>query len=112
MGADAFVVFYGVRETIPADDTDQLDLLESRTHPLLISARAAGLDRWWGRLTDGSDFHVLIGARIGVFGVENDQELSIDSDELLRLIDAVRASLESSGIRGTPALHCQLEAQY
>ncbi len=112
MGADAVIVFYGIREIVPPDDEELLESLDSGTHPLLIAARSVGFDSWWGHFTDGSDYHVLIGKRLGVFGVENDCAASLNSDVLLNMIQDVRAALESTDIAGVPALHCQLEAQY
>ena len=88
------------------------DALEEGAHPLLEAARPAGLTAWWGRLTDGSDYHILVGKRIGVFGVENDHESSVDSSALQQIIDDVDSRLASNKIAGTPKIHFQLEAQY
>lgn len=112
MGADAFVVFYGVRETVPADDHSQLDQLESGSHPVLRSANAANLQTWWGRLTEGSDYHILIGRKVGVFGVENDHDSSLEIGAIKEVAEQVASRIKASGISGSPSLHFQLEAQY
>ncbi|QDT49852.1 hypothetical protein Pan258_39070 [Symmachiella dynata] len=112
MGSDAFVVFYGICETVTVDDDQQLEMLELETHSLIQSSKQAGLDSWWGRLTEGSDYHVFVGKQIGVFGIEGDLESSTESAELLQIINDVQATLTSHGIRGIPSLHCQVEAQY
>jgi hypothetical protein len=70
MSADKVIVFYGIRLQVPRDDEVMTAALEARTDPRLVVARAAKLDAWWGRLTDGEDYHLLTGRKIGVFGVE------------------------------------------
>ncbi|KLU03468.1 hypothetical protein RISK_004472 [Rhodopirellula islandica] len=110
MGADAFLVFYGVRETV-ADDDAAIEALEEGDHPLLSLPRTCGLDSWWGRLTDGSEYHILLGKRVGVFGVENQHDASIDPAGLSVIASEVDALLTKHGISGTPTLHFQLEAQ-
>ena len=112
MGADAFVVYYGTRDTVPHDDEEQIELLETRQHWTQQRARDARLNHWWGRLTDGSDYHILLGKQIGVFGVENDHETSVAPDALQQIMDDVQTVFQKLGIKETPSLHIQLEAQY
>ena len=111
MGADAFVVYYGVRETVPCDEAS-LDALEEGGHPLLSVPRGCGLTNWWGRLTDGSEYHILLGKQVGVFGVENQHEANISVSDLQAIAAEVDALLLQHGIEGKPSLHFQLEAQY
>ena len=111
MGADAFVVFYGVRQTVPDDDAT-LEALEEGDHPLLSLPLGCGLVSWWGRLTDGSDYHILLGKRIGVFGVEGQHESSLSVADIQAIATEVDALLAEHSIRGKPSLHFQLEAQY
>ena len=85
MGADAVIQFYGIRLRVPRDDKDAIAGLEARTDPRLVAARDVRLDSWWGRLTDGADFHLLIGKRLGVFGSENDAEKQMTLQELSTL---------------------------
>lgn len=76
MGADAFVAYYGVRDTVPADD-ETLDELEAGNHPYLQVPRTSGLSSWWGRLTDGSDYHVILGKPVGIFGIQGESYKSL-----------------------------------
>ena len=111
MGADAFVVFFGVRYSIP-DDDDDLEKLDSRTDPRVEAARGAGLHTYCGRLTEGEDHFLLIGFRLGVFGVENELQKSIWERELLQTMERTRLKLRDASFKEEPALHLQLDAQH
>lgn len=111
MGADTFIVFYGVRETVPCDEAS-IDALDEGDHPLLSLPRTSGLDCWTGRLTDGSDYHILLGKRIGDFGHQGQHEASISADGLQAMVAKVDALLSEHEVKGTRAFHFQFEAQY
>ena len=80
--------------------------------PRLVAARDVRLDSWWGRLTDGADFHLLIGKRLGVFGSENDAEKQMTLQELSTLAAQTDTLLKDGGFVETASLVFQLEAQY
>ncbi len=109
MGADAFVAFYGVRYVL-ADD--EIEAVESDQDRRVIAARGAKLQTYFGRLTDGEPYFLLIGARLGVFGVENDPYRSFDTSALERIMVDTLGKLAEAGLSGEPQLHLQLEAQY
>jgi hypothetical protein len=64
MGADSFIVFYGIKITIDPADEEVRVALESRSDPRCKAARQAGLQTHWGRLTDGKDYFLYIGHRV------------------------------------------------
>jgi hypothetical protein len=112
MGADSFIAFYGIKIGVDPADEDTLDALDSRSDPRLKAARQVGLDTHWGRMTNGEDYFVYVGHRLGWVGVENDGYVQIPLDELIEMATGVQAKLKEAGFRESPALHLQLEAQY
>jgi hypothetical protein len=108
MGADAVVVFYGVKCVIDVD----ADAAEEQANELARRARKHKLDEYFGRLTDGEPHFVLIGKEIGTFGVENDPEKSLPAAELQRIAMQTRERLVAAGFHDEPALLIQLDAQY
>lgn len=112
MGADAVVIYYGVRDTVTNDDEEQIEMLETRQHWTQQSARNARLNHWWGLLTDGSDYHILLGKEVGIFGLEGDYHKSIDLTTLHQMKEEVQAAFQELGIKESPSLHIQLEADY
>ena len=110
MGADAFVAFYGIKISLDPDDEDTCDAYGMETHPDCVAATAAGLDTHTGRMTDGEDYFVYIGRRLGWLGIEHDGHVVVD--DLVDVAERVGPALLALGHRGVPALHLQLEAQY
>jgi hypothetical protein len=109
LGADAFIAFYGLRYTL----TDaEIDTVEQNTDERQVAARRAKLQTYFGRLTDGEPYFLFVGTRLGVFGVENESERSVDATQLEQIMRDTAAKLESAGLRGAPQLHLQLQAQY
>lgn len=111
MGADAFYVYYGVKRKLEPD-SPEMELLERENHPIFDKAFDAKLHVTWGRMTEGEDYYVLIGHQIGCFGVENETYREVSADEIRRIIDQTDQRLRQAGIAESPAVHCQLEAQY
>jgi hypothetical protein len=110
MGADAFIVFYGIRYSITSDE--DVEAVERAKDPRIIVAKRAKLQAYWGRLTDGEPYFLLIGTRLGVFGIENQSQSAIDGPALERIMRDTRDTLSAAGLSGEPQLHLQLEAQY
>lgn len=109
MGADAFIAFYGVRYTL----TDaEMDAVERNADERTIAARRVELQAYSGRLTDGEPPFLLVGTRLGVFGVENESHRSIDEPQLEQIMRDTATKLEAAGLLGTPQLHLQFQAQY
>lgn len=110
MGADAFVAYFGLKYTLPPDA--DVTELEEMSDARVVTARRAGLDTCWGRLTDGEYYYLLIGAELGVFGVEGIQDLSLSHDDVSRTAEKTAAKLKAAGFSDAPAFHFQLDAQY
>ena len=108
MGADVFLAFYGLRYTLSAGE---LEAVEQRTDARVISARRAKLHTHFGRLTDGEPYFLLVGTRLGVFGVENEPARSYEAAALEQVMRETAAKLQAAGLPGTPALHLMLEAE-
>lgn len=111
MGADAFIVFYGVRYEIPATD-ESLEPFEMRTAPLYQQANRARLKTYFDRMTDGEPYFFYVGTELGCFGIENDSLKSYTSTELQRIITETDAKLREGGFEGRQKLWLQLIAQY
>lgn len=112
MGADSFVVFFGIKIPLDPEDEDTLDDWGAGTHPVAVAARAVGLDVHAGQLTDGGDCFVLLGRRLAWIGLEHDGHVRVAPDALAEAAAAVGPPLRGLGRSESPALHLQLEAQY
>jgi hypothetical protein len=112
MGADAFVAFFGIKVTLDPQDEDTLDACGMETDPRCVAAKKAGLETHSGRMTDGEDYFLLIGQRLGLLGLEYEPHVKVAPDRLAALISDVQARLKQAGFNETPALHLQFEAQY
>jgi hypothetical protein len=109
VGADAFIAFYGLRYTL-ADS--EVAAVEQRTDERMAAARRAKLHTHLGRLTDGQPHFLLIGSRLGIFGVENESQRELDAAALEQLMRDTAAKLRDAGLSGEAKLHLQLEAQH
>src|SRR5262245_11253094 len=103
MGADSFVVYYGVRRRVIDDEVEQCD---ARTHPCIRAARDAGLKHYWCNfsLEGAEDYLLFVGRQLGVFGAEGIAELQIADSEFQAIAHDTRQRLERAGITETPAL--------
>lgn len=107
MGADSFLLYFGVgRELSEAD----CEACERKEHVWQIIARQAKLDHYWGKFYVDSDRYILlIGHQFGPFGAEGLSNLEITSVEFARISNGVNEKLRSVGIEEEPALHCLYE---
>jgi hypothetical protein len=115
MGADRVVVCYGVRYSLGLDGAlpdGLLTALEAGAESRLIAARRAGLKAYWGKVTDGGEYFLLIGTMLGSFGIEGSEHLLASDEELTEVAKLTRERLARAGLRGVAGLHVQLEAQY
>jgi hypothetical protein len=112
MGADAFAAFYGIRLAIEGDDDEDLEPYEDGSHEAIQRAHHADLDTYFARLTDGEPYFLLVGKRLAVLGVENEQGCTISDAEFERITTETRRRLVTAGFTASPALHLQLDAQY
>lgn len=108
MSADAFIAFYGVRFDL---SEDELEAVEERSDPRIAAARSQKLQTHLGRLTDGESHFLLIGTKLAILGIEHDASRTISDGELEEIMRTTTIKLQSAGLRGTPELHLQLEAE-
>jgi hypothetical protein len=109
MGSDRFICYCGLRFVITEREVEAVEMnLDER----VLAARNVGLHCYLGRLTDGEPHFLLIGIRLGAFGIENDAYRSLDQTTLERTMVQTRAKLARAGLSGEPELHFQLEGQY
>lgn len=112
MGADSFVAFYGIKITLDPDDEDLVDAYGADTHPHCHAALAAGLETHTGRLTDGADYFVYLGRRLGRLGLEHDPHVDVPQTALAEAVATVGPLLVMLDHHTRPALHLQFEGQY
>lgn len=108
MSYDLFSAYFGIRIVMePAADVTALEL---RTDPRMVAARNAKLQYWWGRVTDGGYYFLLIGAELGRLGETQGTSASISLASMMQLITETSARLKQAGFFDEPAVHLQLEA--
>ena len=109
MGADLFLVYYGLRWELNDSAEEELSLLEERLDPRQIAARSHNLDCWWGGTTDEGAYYVLVGKSVGRFGWENESFGRLEDTEARRLMEGTREKLRAAGFEGEPAWHFHFE---
>ena len=109
MGADAFIGFYGIEKVLSPEQTGAFD---QKTDERAIRARKHKLHFHLGRITDGRDFHLLIGKRIADLGLEGGEEASYTDSDFAALQEEVKSKLRDAGFGGAPRLIFMLNAQY
>ena len=103
--ADTTIVLYGMRVEISADE---LDILESRKHPLQIVAKKVGLESYWGNFATPNEKYLLfIGKLLGKLGVENLNGIKIPEEKLAKIANEVSAKLIDAGISHTAFLYLE-----
>jgi hypothetical protein len=115
MGADSVVVCYGLRYSLGEEaDLTEIDLeaIEEGTDPRIVAAHKVGLRSYFGRVTDGGEHFLILGTVLGNYGIEGMATTSLSDAELSEMMDRTRRRLLDAGLKGEPALHVQLEAQY
>jgi hypothetical protein len=109
MGADAFIGFYGIEEVLSPDEASAVDL---KTDERIARARRSKLNFHIGRITDGRDYHLLIGKKIADIGVQAGEEATYSDSEFELIQEDVRKKLREAGFSGAPKLIFKLNAQY
>ena len=109
MGADAFIAFYGIEEILSLEEASVLDY---RTDDRIARARRNRLSFHLGRVTDGRDYHLLIGKKIADLGVERREEASYVDSEFAVIQAEVKLRLKAAGFSGEPKLLFRLNAEY
>ena len=80
--------------------------------PRSSAARKAKLQLRFDRLTDGEPHFLLIGAKIGAFGVEGASAAELSEPEWAGIVAATKAKSGEAGIEEEPKFLLQLAAQY
>lgn len=109
MGAEGFVIYYGVRYLIPNED--EIAKLEDETHPMLRAAAQVGLQYWWG-LTPEENCFLLIGTQVGNLGWEGVSHRMLTDDQFLSIMETTRIKLLEAEFTQEPALHAQFEPDF
>ena len=110
MGADAFYVYFGVRYTVQSDN--ELEQIELSKDPRQFAAQKAHLQTCTGRPTDGRRCLLLVGTKIGHFGIENEMRAAISEEEMRQLVEDTKRRLIEAGIHEPPQFQFQVVAQY
>lgn len=101
--ADTTIVFCGVRLNL---DENSIDQLESRSHPVLVAAKQAGLEYYWGTFGYPDEKYLLfVGKMIGKFGAEDRTELRVGVSDFAQIADVVAEKLIVAGIFEAALLH-------
>jgi hypothetical protein len=109
MGADAFTGFYGIEMTIPVMEIETFD---ERNDQRISRARKNKLHYHIGRITDGMDYHLLIGKKIADLGLQAGEHISYSDTQMAEIQSDVRVRLKQAGFTEEPRLIFKLEAQY
>lgn len=110
MGADSFVIFYGLKRQL---SEEECDACETKQHPWMLLAKQSGLDHYWGNFYEDHDRYILlIGHQVGAFGGEGLAEAALNFEDLSRINEGVVAKLRTAGFDQTPALHCLYEPDF
>lgn len=112
MGADAYVAFFGIKIALDPQDEELLEACGAGTDLRCAAAKRAGLDTHNGRMTDGEDYFLMIGRKVGMLGLEYESHVKVAPDRLAALMSDVQARLKDAGFTEKPALHLQFEGQY
>lgn len=109
MGANGFLVCYGLRWQVGAGE---VDLLERRQDPRQLAAKRHKLQSWWGVTTDQRTYFLLVGRLVGNFGWEGDHAARLTDAEAAAVVGETKARLKEAGFEEEPAWHYQFEPDY
>ncbi len=109
MGADAFLVCYGIRWEVDATNEEEVTLLEKRQDARHLAAKKHNLQSWWGVTTDQGRYFLLVGKLVGNFGWEGKHAARLDDKELAGFVEEAKAKLRAAGLESEPAWHYQFE---
>ena len=115
MGADGFVVFYGVRRVIQSES--EISLIEVKKHSIQQLAQKHRLQIWWGNNyesdnTEPDGEYVLIGHKIGNFGIEGKLADSLSDDAFIQMMHDVKAKFSAAKIEEAPKLLFQMDPDF
>jgi hypothetical protein len=107
--ASSCVAFYGLRYDVRPE---QIEALEGKSDIRLVAARRVGLKYYWGNFgAPGERWVLFIGARLGVLGAEDQGEVQLGGEELLKLMRDTEAKLSRAGFEGPPSLFLHWQSE-
>ncbi|MDB5342241.1 MAG: hypothetical protein JWP89_618 [Schlesneria sp.] len=113
MGANSFVVCYGLRWEIDSgNQEEQVTQLEEHRDARQLAARQHKLDCWWGVIADEERYFLLIGKLIGRFGWEGKYALQLADSEATGIVEETRRLLVDARFEETPAWYYQFEPEF
>ena len=109
MGADAVVLFYGVRYQVT--DESEITKLSAGTHPLIEAAERVGLEHYWGNFSlEGGEYYLLyIGNEIASLGYEGISELELPDERFAMIREETKTKLKKGGFSLVPSLFAQFD---
>ena len=109
MGADAVVIFYGVRYQVT--DQSEIEQLMADKHPLVQAAEEAGLQHYCGNFSlDGGDYYLLyIGSEIASIGYEGLSDVELSDEQFAKIQEETKEKLKRGGFSLVPAFFAQFE---
>ncbi len=106
--ASTTVVFFGIRLE-PSED--EIEALEDRSHPAILSARKVGLQYYWGNFGSPGELYLLfIGKLLGKLGVEDASRLDFDEEQLSEIAADVTSKLSRAGFSEAPLFLAQFQS--
>jgi len=107
MGAESFVIYYGLK--FPVAEEDVKELMKAK-HSYQVTAQHLGLDCYWGDFSPFEyEYGVFLGKEIGVLGAEHEWNQEVSEAELNRIIDTTKAILKKAGFKEEPKLLMHLQ---
>ena len=110
MGADSFIVYYGIRWEV--SDEAEIESLELKNDSRIKQAKRHKLNSWWGVTTDQEKCFLLVGTELGYFGWEGESNRSISDIEVQAVVKETMGKLKDAGFKENPSFHFQFEPDY
>lgn len=107
-----FTCFYGIKIQLDPNNEEELEACASGSDERCKKARDIGLETYCDRLTDGEDYFIYIGTKIGSLNFESCGHASIETDELNRVIQDTNKRLCQVFTDEAPSLHLQSSHEY
>ncbi len=104
---NSFLAFYGIKIALDPDNYSEHEDCYNQTDPRCQLAKTENLETVFDRLTNGEDYFLYIGKKLGRLGVEYSDYDCIETEKLQNIISRVDTTIKSLGYSEIPALHVQ-----
>lgn len=105
--ASTTIAFIGTRLDVTEDE---IELLEDRSHPVIVQAKRNGLDFYWGNFEAPDErYFLFVGKLLGKLGVEDAAQVQIPAAQFADIESAVSRGFEQAGISAKPILIVQFQ---